>query len=361
MMYASKPNRRQPDMTWENIAAEKRRRRAAAIEAVQPILKKAQLDGRPASAPKLEDIAALTSQLGNGSITAESVALAYISRCLLAQPWVLDPNVTPLPWREDKYVEVQTRPLKIGLILDDGVVRPHPEIELAVQRAAELLEQAGHEIVPWDTSDHMDCIKIMDQVYRADGGEDIRNEVAAAGEPLLPHVAALLESARPISVYNYWQLHRLKVAAQQAYNDKWNDSHRLGQARHPEQRSVDVLISPVMSHTAVPHRKTGKWVGYTKIWNFLDYTAMSFPLARFSGDPTEVGDSSSEQILVAATRARAEFQQKYVPRNDLDEWNQQQYDPEAMHDLPIGVQIIGRRFEEEKVLGVATVLEKLLH
>jgi len=80
MMYASKPNRRQPDMTWENIAAEKRRRRAAAIEAVQPILKKAQLDGRPASAPKLEDIAALTSQLGNGSITAESVALAYISR-----------------------------------------------------------------------------------------------------------------------------------------------------------------------------------------------------------------------------------------------------------------------------------------
>ncbi len=61
--------------------------------------------------------------------------------CLLAQPWVLDPNVTPLPWREDKYVEVQTRPLKIGLILDDGVVRPHPEIELAVQRAAELLEQ----------------------------------------------------------------------------------------------------------------------------------------------------------------------------------------------------------------------------
>ncbi len=80
MMYASKPNRRQPDMTWENIAAEKRRRRAAAIEAVQPILKKTQLDGRPASAPKLEDIAALTSQLGNGSITAESVALAYISR-----------------------------------------------------------------------------------------------------------------------------------------------------------------------------------------------------------------------------------------------------------------------------------------
>lgn len=281
--------------------------------------------------------------------------------CLLAQPWDLDPNVTPLPWREDKYVEVQTRPLKIGLILDDGVVRPHPEIELAVQRAAELLEQAGHEIVPWDTSDHMDCIKIMDQVYRADGGEDIRNEVAAAGEPLLPHVAALLESARPISVYNYWQLHRLKVAAQQAYNDKWNDSHRLGQARHPEQRSVDVLISPVMSHAAVPHRKTGKWVGYTKIWNFLDYTAMSFPFARFSGDPTEVGDSSSEQILVAATRARAEFQQLYVPRNDLDEWNQQQYDPEAMHDLPIGVQIIGRRFEEEKVLGVATVLEKLLH
>ena len=36
------------------------------------------------------------------------------------------------------------------------------------------------------------------------------------------------------------------------------------------------------------------------------------------------------------------------------------YDPEIYKGLPVTVQIVGRRLEEEKVLGVATVLEKLL-
>lgn len=31
-----------------------------------------------------------------------------------------------------------------------------------------------------------------------------------------------------------------------------------------------------------------------------------------------------------------------------------------MDGLPIGLQIIGRRFEEEKVLGVAKVLERVV-
>ncbi|KAJ6447311.1 serine/threonine protein kinase, CMGC group [Purpureocillium lavendulum] len=291
---------------------------------------------------------------------ALSTLVTVTRSCLLAKPWVLDPNVTPLPWREDEYQEVQRRTLKIGLILDDGVVRPYPEIELAVRHAADLFEQAGHEVVLWDTSDHMDCIKIMDQIYRADGGEDIRTEVTAAGDPLLPHVAALLDSAQPISVYNYWQLHRLKVAAQQSYNEKWNASHRLGHSRDTTDRQiVDVLISPVMSHTAVGHRKTGKWVGYTKIWNFFDYTAMSFPLARFSVEPADTNNSVPDVIRICAGTESRQFQHEYVPRNPLDEWNHSHYDPQAMDGLPIGVQIIGRRFEEEKVLGIAAVLEKL--
>lgn len=283
--------------------------------------------------------------------------------CLLAKPWSLDPNVPPLPWREDEYLEVQNRPLKIGLVLDDGVVRPHPEIELAVRHAADLFRQAGHEVVPWDTSDHINCINIMDQVYRADGGEDIRSEVEAAGEPLLPHVAALLDSAKPISVYQYWQLHRSKVAAQMAYNEKWNASVLLGQtevSNEANERSVDVIISPVVSHTAVPHRRTGKWVGYTKIWNFLDYTAMSFPIGRFGLDTAAKNDSISEVLVAATDAVREEYQHVYVPRNVLDEWNHQSYNPESMNNLPIGVQIIGRRFEEEKVLGVAKILETLV-
>jgi Asp-tRNA(Asn)/Glu-tRNA(Gln) amidotransferase A subunit family amidase len=50
----------------------------------------------------------------------------------------------------------------------------------------------------------------------------------------------------------------------------------------------------------------------------------------------------------------------YQPRNDQDLWNWGIYDPETMDGHPVGLQIVGRRLEEEKVLGVATVFEKLL-
>ncbi|KAK4074899.1 hypothetical protein Purlil1_12846 [Purpureocillium lilacinum] len=251
-----------------------------------------------------------------------SALIPVTKECPLSRPWILDPSVVPLPWREDAYQEVQTRRLKIGVILDDGVTRPHPEIQLAVRSAIVLFEQAGHTIIAWDTSDHLDCIKIMNQFHRTDGGEDVRSEVEAAGEPLTPHLETILES-RPIK-----------------HNNKWNASARLDET-NPE---------------AV---QTSKWMGYAKIWNFLDYTAMSFPLTRFGSD-TLAEDYPPSEIHVAATTAREGYQHGYKPRNAWDEWNHQLYHPESMYGLPIGLQIIGRRFEEEKVLGVAMVLQNLV-
>ena len=168
---------------------------------------------------------------------------------------------------------------------------------------------------------------MQDEHYLVDGGEDIRRDVGAGGEPFLPHIQALVDRAKPISVYDYWQLNKLKIATQQAYNKMWNNT------RAPSGRPVDVLLVPTMPHTAVPHR-TVRWPGYTKIWNLLDYTALSFPAGKAS--------KSLDGELPS-----------YEPRNPLDEWNWQQYNIEKMDGLSVGLQRIGRRLEEEKVLGVA--------
>ncbi|KAF5243407.1 hypothetical protein FANTH_8229 [Fusarium anthophilum] len=276
--------------------------------------------------------------------------ITLTKECLLAEPWKLDPNVVPIPWRQADFEGVQERKLTIGVILDDGVVRPHPEIQEAVRRAVVILKKAGHKVIPWSTADHSSFIEIQDQFYRADGGEDIKTEVAVAGEPMIAHVEALVNSSKPISVYEYWQLNRRKTAAQEAYNKKWTTTDGL-----EDGECVDVIISPVSPHAAVPHRSS-RWTGYAKIWNFLDYTAMSFPFAKF-GSPD---DSASSDIYVAASdEARHNYLHDYAPRNAIDEWTRGLYDPEAMEGLDIGVQIIGRRYEEEKVLGVASLLEKL--
>lgn len=73
-------------------------------------------------------------------------------------------------------------------------------------------------------------------------------------------------------MYEYWQLNKRKWACQKAYLDKWNASSALSRSG----RMVDLVLSPVMSHVAVPHRACRR-VGYTKVWNVLDYTAGVIP------------------------------------------------------------------------------------
>ncbi|KIW17130.1 hypothetical protein PV08_04321 [Exophiala spinifera] len=272
-----------------------------------------------------------------GPLAKRLSSLVAVTRAVLnSQVWLQDPKVVPIPWREDVYRGVLNQRLRIGLIIDDRVVEPHPPVKRAVQEAAALLRNAGHEIVPWDTSEHMSFIEIQDQFYRADGGEDIRREIAAAGEPMLPHVEGLVASSKPISVYDYWQLNKAKVQAQQAYNRKWNKA------------GVDVLLSPVAAHTALPHR-CFRYTGYTKVWNFLDYTALSFPLTRVSED------LDSNDINGTSTPTQGSSSEL---SNLFNTYNRQLYDLAAMNGLSVGVQIIGRRFEEEKVLGVAEVLQR---
>lgn len=101
---------------------------------------------------------------------------------------------------------------------------------------------------------------------------------------------------------------------------------------------IDGVLTPVFPSTAVPHR-TCRWVGYTKIWDLLDYTALASP----------VGHASK-----TLDRPLADI--GYKPKNEIDAWNWHLWDPVAMDGLSVGSQLVGRRLEEEKVLGAAKVI-----
>lgn len=159
------------------------------------------------------------------------------------------------------------------------------------------------------------------------------------GEPYIPHVQTLVNKGRAISVYDYWQLNKSKLVLQQAYLKKWNE------LKSPETNEpVDIVLMPPMPHTAVPHRSC-RWVGYTKIWNVLDYTALVVPAGKI-------------------TSVDKDAPWDHAPRNELDEWNAALWakEKEKMVELglPVGVQIIGRKLEEEKVLAIGAVIDELL-
>lgn len=181
-------------------------------------------------------------------------------------------------------------------------------------------------------------LQAQDEFYAADGGEDIRSAIDEGGEPVIPHVQRLLDAAEPITVYQYWQLNKRKWKLQQAYLDKWASlrSEKTG-------RQADVLLMPPMPHSAVPHGQC-RWVGYTKVWNLLDYPALVIPGGR-------------------TTQADADVAFSGEPRNQLDSWNRNVWEKHghemASLGLPVGLQLICKKFEEEKLLAAGQVLDCL--
>jgi amidase len=69
----------------------------------------------------------------------------YMQALPEAKPWELDNLVAPVPWRSEECVIPKGRKLKVGFILDDGVVKPQPPITRAVSEVVEALKAAGHE------------------------------------------------------------------------------------------------------------------------------------------------------------------------------------------------------------------------
>ena len=79
-----------------------------------------------------------------------------------AEPWTQDPKCSPIPWRPSIFEDVQTRPLVIAVMRDDGVVRPHPSVSRVLETTIAKLTKAGHEIIPWTPGTlHQECIDIM--------------------------------------------------------------------------------------------------------------------------------------------------------------------------------------------------------
>ncbi|EUC44251.1 hypothetical protein COCMIDRAFT_98648 [Bipolaris oryzae ATCC 44560] len=275
-----------------------------------------------------------------GPMTRNMASLVDVTKAVIdASPWDHDPKCCPVAWRSELYQDALSRPLVIAVMRDDGVVRCHPPIARVLDQVAAALQDAGHEVMAWTPGGlHQECID--DQFYTADGGEDIRRDVEAGGEPFIPHVEALVNRGQPISVYDYWQLNKQKLALQKRYLDMWNSTRC-----EKSGKSVDVLLTPVMPHSAVPHGQS-RWVGYTKVFNFIDYPAVVLPAGQVS-----------KELDAEATKAMGE----YRPRNPLDEWNWNMFDLEAMDGMPIGVQVVARRLHEEKVLGAAAAIDRIVN
>jgi amidase len=102
-----------------------------------------------------------------GPMSRSLSSLTLITRLVIeAATWKSDPQLPPIPWRADSFDEFSEKPLVIGTMLDDGVVRAHPPVKRVFRDVTSKLQEAGHEVVEWDTSLNKECIAIMVSLQR---------------------------------------------------------------------------------------------------------------------------------------------------------------------------------------------------
>jgi amidase len=86
----------------------------------------------------------------------------YSEGVISQEPWLHDPRCLPIPWRE---VTPKSK-LKIGVMWHDGIVMPTPPITRALKETVEKLKHAGHEVIQWEPTGHVEGFQLL--VWKTD-------------------------------------------------------------------------------------------------------------------------------------------------------------------------------------------------
>ncbi|KAH9220519.1 amidase signature domain-containing protein [Leptodontidium sp. 2 PMI_412] len=292
--------------------------------------------------------------------------LSYFTKSMIGmKPWKYDHSVHPIPWREDTAKEyTEKKKLRVGVLRTDGVVDPSPACARAVEEVVAVLKKGGHEVIDVNPPSPYEALYLGSQLLNADGCKTFKSffrtgewEDSGAKEMSwlmsLPSPfkyvyylwvkyvrrdevwAGLIADWKEKSAYEQWKL----VAKREAYKARWHDWWE-------QEANIDVMITPPNATPAVPHDGMHDAVsscGYTFLFNLLDYTCGIMPITHVDKALDQLPPNFSLKKLNGVARGAYKH-----------------YNATAMHGLPVAVQVVGQRLEEEKVLAVMTRIEKAL-
>ncbi|KAI5289976.1 hypothetical protein KEM54_002762 [Ascosphaera aggregata] len=258
----------------------------------------------------------------------------FMTVILNSEPWKIAPSLIPKFWTPYHF----DKSLKIGVLWDDEVVKPHPPITRALKEVAEACKKAGMKLVDWVPLHHGRAWDLISAMYFTDGGESYLKTLLKAKEPVLPlsdWITRGQPTCRQRSNQEIWELKAMRNEYRTHYAQHWNATSK------DDGREVDVILCPTTCGVA-PQHETAKYWSYTSQWNLLDYPAVAFPVTTL--DPAkDLPDMS------------------YKPRNEQDAHIQSLYtDPDAFKDAPVSLQLVGRRHFDEKVMAALELIEKAM-
>ncbi|XP_075037654.1 vitamin D3 hydroxylase-associated protein-like isoform X5 [Mixophyes fleayi] len=212
--------------------------------------------GLAASCPGQKSVTAMI-----GPIARDVDSLVMAMRAVLCDDmFQMDPTVPPIPFNEKVYSS--TRPLRIGFYETDGQTMATPSMSRAVLQTKELLEKAGHKLVPFmPPLVEMSLFELSMKGLLADGGStfldnfkgdqvdpNLKTQVTTYScpswlksllsfivRPLFPRLARVLQNTRGIgSVKELWKHHGAVEVYRQEFIAHW------------KAEGLDALICPIL-------------------------------------------------------------------------------------------------------------------
>lgn len=274
----------------------------------------------------------------NGPMSTSLDAVKLWAKTVVdSEPWLRDPNVVPLSWRD---VQLPQQ-LCFGLVMDDGIVKPTPPVTRALLETKKALEAAGHKVVLWTPHDTHRSKDILERFFVGDGGVKIASFIAEGQEPWPTGLGAYRDAHErskqdvPL-VGDLWSLQSERQAYAKEALDAWMASTEEAGTGRP----FDGVITPVTAYASCPHHSF-EHVTYTSIWNITDQSSCVFPVTFVQ--ETDVKDGAPDQW-----------------RNDVEQRIWDRYDPKEVIGAPVALQVVTMRLEEEKSLALAEVIAGVL-
>ncbi|ESZ95607.1 hypothetical protein SBOR_4003 [Sclerotinia borealis F-4128] len=285
----------------------------------------------------------ILSVVGPIATTARSLKLVMKS-ILSAQPWLHDPLVCEIPWRDEQEQMVLDiihsnggGQLAFGVFKCDRGVAPQPPVARAIDIVVNTVKRLGHKVIEWNPPSHQRGCAIGSKAWSFDGGKDVHEALALSGEPMIPQIQDHFSILKPqMTGFDIAAVNVAKREYQKEYMEYWNSTAELTGTG----RAVDAVITPLAPMPA-NLSMTFDYIAYSTFVNLLDYSAAILPVTTVD-----------KRIDV--------FNYDYEPLNAEDEKVWKCYDPEIYDGAHVSVQIVGRRFQEEKVLAITGMLGEAL-
>lgn len=254
-----------------------------------------------------------------------------------------DPKVAPIPFSHEG---TRLEGLRVGYYESDGFLEPSTAVQRAVREAKEVLELAGVTMVPYQPANVEPLIELYFAALSADGtktlidvlGNDrlietlrMTRGVARIPRPLKKalasglgllgedRVARLMRNLSEKDVATYWRLTAQRDRYVQQEWRAWCDAE------------LDAMLCPIQLTPAVPHGMGRDFIlsfAYAARYNLLNLPAGTVPVTC-----VRPGEEARPVVRDRVDRRAAAVDQ-------------------GSAGLPIGVQVVGRPYQESTVLSL---------